>query len=95
MNGENLFTTALVGAAMAGAGLGFGLLYFRLMRLTVASLVAKGGWLRSVALTAVRVIAAIAVFAVAAKLGAIPLLAAFGGMLVARRVSLRSVRGAA
>ncbi len=95
MNGDDLFTTVLVGAAMAGAGLGFGLLYFRLMRLTVVALVSRGGWLRPVALTAIRVIAAVAAFALAAKLGAVPLLAAFGGLLIARRVSLRSTRGTA
>lgn len=95
MNGEDLIPTVLVGAAMAGAGFGFGLLYFRLMRLTVASFVSSGSWLRPVALTAFRVVAAIAVFAVAARLGAIPLLATFGGLLIARRVSLRSVREAA
>ncbi|MEZ5833665.1 MAG: ATP synthase subunit I [Dongiaceae bacterium] len=95
MNGEDLTLTLLAAAAAAAAGLGIGLAYFRLMRWTVASVTARQGWLLPVTLTVARVACAVAVFAVLAKLGAIPLLVAFAGFLAARKISVGAARGAA
>lgn len=79
---------------MAFAGLLFGLLYFAVLRRTVALFVGDHGWSRPLALTLGRVGASVAFLLVAAKLGAAPLLAAFIGFLIARALALHAERDA-
>jgi hypothetical protein len=81
-------------AMMAVAGILFGLLYFAALRRSVALIAGRGGWLGALALTLARLGAAGAFLFGTAKLGAVPLLAAFAGFLLARAVALRSARRA-
>jgi hypothetical protein len=78
--------------AMALAGLAFGLVYFATLRRTIALFSAGRGWLAPAALTVGRLAAMAALLALAARLGAAPLLAAFGGVLAARFIALRVTR---
>jgi len=78
--------------AMAVAGVAFGLLYFAALRRTVTHLAARSGWATPLLFTVSRVGAALVFLALAATLGAAPLLAAFAGFLVARGLALRAVR---
>ncbi|MGO9544619.1 MAG: ATP synthase subunit I [Rhodomicrobium sp.] len=88
MTGAPNFALAELLTAMAFAGLVSGLLYFLALRRT-AILFARGrGWLAPIALTLGRIAAAALLLALAAKLGAAPLLAAFAGFLLARAVAL-------
>jgi hypothetical protein len=89
---ETFGSIASLAAAMAIAGLALGLVYFAAMHKTAALFVAGTGWLRPSALTLGRIGAATILLALAAKLGATPLLAAFCGFLVARAIALRVVR---
>ena len=75
--------------AVALAGFMSGLLYFAVLRRTAMLFASRSGWLLPAALTAVRIGAAAGLLALAAKLGAAPLLAAFAGFLLARTVALR------
>ena len=95
MNGEDLTVTVLVGALALAFGATFGLAYFRLMQGTVAALASHSSWTRPIAFTMGRVAGAVAVFALLAYLGAVPLLAGFGGFLVARKIYVGAARGAA
>jgi NhaP-type Na+/H+ or K+/H+ antiporter len=70
------------------AGFALGLLYFEALRRTVKRITARDGWRGAIALTAGRVVALIAVLAVAARLGAMALLVTFAGFLLARTVAL-------
>ncbi len=82
-------------AVLAGIGLaGFvvGLLYFATVQRTAVLFAAGRGWLAPVALTVGRIGAAATFLALAARLGAAPLLAAFAGFLLARAVALRVAR---
>jgi hypothetical protein len=81
-------------AAMAGAGLLFGLGYFAALRRAVAFDVVGRRRLLSVALGALRFAAAAIFLFLAARLGALPLLAAFFGFLLARSLALRANAGA-
>lgn len=89
---ETFASIALLAAAMALAGLAFGLLYFAAMHRTAALFVTGSGWLRPSALTLGRIAAATVFMALAARLGTTPLLAAFSGFLVARAIALHVVR---
>jgi len=80
-------------AAMLVAGIGLGFAYFALMRRSTESYLAGGGWLAPLALTVARLGGAVVVLAVAVHFGAAPLLAVFGGFLIARAIVLRRVRG--
>ena len=76
------------------AGFGLGLLYFEALRRTIRQIAAHHGRFLPVALTAGRIGAAVAVFAMAARTGAIALLATFAGFLLARTVALQRSRRA-
>ncbi len=81
-------------AAMALAGIAFGLIYFAAVQRTAILFAAGRGWLAPVALTIARIALAAAFLAFAARLGAAPLLAAFAGFMLARAVALRAARRA-
>jgi N-ATPase, AtpR subunit len=78
---------------MAVAGLAIGLLYFAALERTIALYVAGRGWVGPLAFTLGRIAAAGVFLSFAAKLGAISLLSAFAGFLLARAVALRAARG--
>lgn len=84
--------TLAVSAAVGCAGLGVGLVYFALLRKSALLLVAPDGRAWGLALTAGRMAAAVLLLWLAARLGALPLLAALGGFLVARTIQLRRYR---
>jgi hypothetical protein len=81
-------------AASAAAGIVFGRLYFDALRRSVAAYASTAGRARSVALTIGRIVCAVAFFAVASRLGALPLLLALLGFLAARSLALRTARRA-
>lgn len=82
-------------ADLAGAaGFAFGLAYFALLGRNVALFLGGGGLAAATGLTLARLAAAVAVFALAARLGALPLLAALFGFLLARFVALGAGRRA-
>lgn len=76
------------------AGFGVGVVYFEALRRTVMRLTARNGWLEPVALTAGRIGVVVAVFAIAARTGAVALLVTFVGFLLARTVALHRSRRA-
>ncbi len=77
----------LAGAALVGFALGTG--YFACLRFTVRAHVAGTGRGAAVALTCARLIGAVLVFTIAARVGAGALLGAFAGFLVARTIAVR------
>ena len=79
---------------LATAPLGFaaGLAYFAALRRSVALFAGGRGWLQPLALTLARLAAATILLGAIARLGALPLLAAFAGFLTARAVSIRLSR---
>ncbi len=81
-----------VSAAVGCAGVGFGLVYFALVRKSALLFVAPEGRALGLALTAGRMAAAACLLWLAARLGALPLLAALGGFLAARAIYLRRHR---
>ena len=81
-------------ALMAMAGLVFGALYFAALKRNVALFVGGCGWRGTLALMLGRLGAAVLFLVLAAKLGAVPLLAAFLGLLAARFSALRAARKA-
>jgi hypothetical protein len=80
-------------AAAALTGFIFGLAYFAAMRATVARIVAGAGWLLPTAFTAARMIAMAMLLFLMVRFGAVPLLAAFIGFLIARQFALRDRSG--
>jgi len=76
-------------AAITLAGFVLGLLYFAAVQRTAILFAAGRGWFAPVALTVGRIGVAAALLALAARLGASPLLAAFSGFILARAVALR------
>jgi hypothetical protein len=84
----------LVTIMMAFVGFMFGLLYFATLKRTVALFATGCGWFDPVALTLGRTGAAVVFLALAAKLGAASLLAAFLGFLLARSMALAAARRA-
>ena len=78
--------------AWALGGFLFGLGYFIALRRTVDVFVGGQRRLLPMVLTLSRVAAAILLLGVAARFGALPLLAAFAGFLLARALALRAVR---
>jgi hypothetical protein len=78
---------------MACAGLAAGLLYFAALRRTSILITAGGGRTSLLALWVARSCGAVVFLALAAKLGAAYLLAAFLGVLIARTIAVRIVRG--
>lgn len=81
-----------IASAAAVAGLAFGLVYFRALRRTTDLLAGGGGWRGPIALTLIRIVGAVILFAMVARLGALPLLGAFIGLLAARTIALRGAR---
>jgi len=80
-------------AALALGGYGLGLLYFAMLRRTIGLLTAGGGWVRPLALTLSRLVAATAVFGlVAVAAGALAVAALLAGFLVARTVAIHRAR---
>ena len=75
-------------AGMALAGLLVGLAYFAALHQTVRRFTG-GGWLGPVLLTLGRIALIVALLVVAARLGALTLLAAFAGFVVARAIAVR------
>jgi len=84
-------TSAITAVIAAISGLGFGTAFFAMMRRT-AGLFAAGSRWTGFGLTVARIGAAIVGFGVAARFGALPLLAAFAGFLIARTLALRAAR---
>ncbi len=85
------WNATLLAAAWAG-GILFGWCYFEALRRSVALYGSREGRAGSLTLTAGRMLAAAAFFAIAARLGALPLLVALLGFLVARGMAVRSAR---
>ena len=83
------FATA---AAFVAAGLAFGRIYFAVLRRSVELYAAGNGRLVPLALTVARIAGAIVFLGFAVHFGALPLLATFGGFLIARAWSLRAAR---
>jgi hypothetical protein len=92
MTGVSLAFTAALGLGGAVAGLVFGLVHFAALRRTVELYSAGRVRLAAAALTLGRITAAIVFFGLAARLGALPLLSAFLGFLLARMLALRAPR---
>lgn len=93
MSGPALSSFAL--AALSGAaGFAFGLAYFAMLGRNVALFLQGGGLAAAAGLTLARLAAAVVAFAIAAKLGALPLLASLLGFLAARFIALRAARRA-
>ena len=74
------------------AGLVFGLVHFAALRRTVDLYSAGRSRLAAAALTLGRIAGTIVFFGLAARLGALPLLSAFLGFLLARTLALRAAR---
>ena len=92
MTGVSLAFAAALGSGGAAAGLVFGLVHFAALRRTVELYSAGRVRLAAAALTIGRIAAAIVFFGLAARLGALPLLSAFLGFLLARWLALRAPR---
>ena len=75
-------------AAQLLVGFAVGVVYFKALRRTGMRLTARKGWLEPVALTASRIGVAVALFATAARIGAVALLVTLGGFLIARSVAV-------
>jgi F1-F0 ATPase (N-ATPase) AtpR subunit len=90
-----IFAPGSAAAAALLGGLAFGCAYFAVLRRTVDLYTAGRGLLVPALLTAGRLATAILFLGVAAKIGALPLLLAFLGFLVARTLVFLSARGAA
>ena len=86
--------TAAVVTLMAPMGFGLGVIYFAALRRTVALIATPGAALQAIAFTLGRGAAALGVLGFAAWLGAVPLLSAFAGFLLARSSALRRGRRA-
>ena len=90
---------ALAGSLIAlplalAAGLVVGLGYFKLLGKTIALYGRQGSWLGPVALTLGRLLGVGLLLALAARFGALALLVAFVGFLLARAIALRAARRA-
>lgn len=85
-------TAFLVALLMAFVGLASGMVYFRGLRLGVDIFVAGHGWLMPTGLTIARITGLIGILSLATLLGPIALIACFLGFLLARAITLRSLR---
>ena len=92
MNSNTVLASVPLGLAMAFAGIAVGLVYFAALRRTSVLLTTSSGWMAPLAFTAVRIGGVVVFFALAAKLGAAPLMVAFAGFLSARAIAIRLVR---
>lgn len=84
---QSLFPVA---AALAVAGLAFGVAYFAALRHSVGRYADGGGRFLVAVLALGRIAAAAAFFGFAAQLGALPALSALLGFLLARLLALRT-----
>jgi len=91
MSSSTLTSILISTLVMTSAGLVLGLMYFRMLRWTVENIVGGRGGLWSAALTVGRFVCALVVLTVAAKSGAVALLAALAGFSLARLIALRVV----
>lgn len=92
-------STALIAATgiavlMAFGGFVMGLLYFAGLRRTIELMVAGRGPFSHLVLTLGRIAAAATCLALAGVVGAVPLLAAFLGFLLARNLAMHAARRA-
>jgi len=94
MTGVEFASAAALAAGGAAGGLVFGFMYFAALRRAV-DFFGAGRRLAPATLTLGRLAGAIAFFALVAQLGALPLLSAFLGFLLARMITLRTVRNTA
>ena len=94
MNYDALGSIPVLAFGAAFLGLNFGLVYFQALLRTAELLAGDRGWLVPAGLTLARVVGAILVLAFMARLGAIALLAAFLGFLLARMIALHSAGSA-
>jgi N-ATPase, AtpR subunit len=78
--------------AAALAGLVFGLMHFAALRRTVELYSGGRSRLAAAALTIGRIAGAILFFGLAARLGSLPLLSSFLGLLLARTLALRAAQ---
>ena len=90
-----IFALGFAAATALLSGLAFGYAYFAVLRRTVDLCTAGRGLLIPLILTVGRLATAILFLGVAARIGALPLLLAFLGFLVARRFALLTARRAA
>jgi len=88
MTGQSLASIGLVASTATLAGVALGLCYFAALRRAVAAHLARAGWHTPLALTLGRMLGATAMFALAARFGAVALLASFVGFLLARTIVL-------
>jgi len=89
-----LFLVIALVLTTALAGFVLGLVYFAALERTVILFVSGRGWLGPLAFTLGRMAAAVIFLGLAAKFGgALSLLAAFMGFLLARSVALRAAGG--
>jgi N-ATPase, AtpR subunit len=94
MTGPSLAAAVAIGSGAAAAGLLLGCAQFAALRRTV-ELYGAGRRLAPSALTLSRLSGTIVFFGLIAQLGPLPLLSAFLGFLLARRLALRAVRSPA
>jgi hypothetical protein len=93
MTGVVSISTLIPAVIMGPAGTAFGLAYFTALRRTVGLYRGNNdGALAPVAFTLGRIAGAVIFLALAARLGAEPLIGAFLGFLVARAIALRLAR---
>ena len=95
MIGTSLNSNPGLAILTVAAGFFFGRAYFATLKRSVALLATGRNWAGPIALTLARIAAAGGVFFLAAKLGAVPLLTALLGFLLARAVAVRTARRAA
>jgi hypothetical protein len=93
----HVVTPALIAsAALFGAlGLALGFAHFRGLRHSARALLEDGVRARSIALHGARILATAIVFVVIARRGALPILAAFAGFIVAERIVVAHARRSA
>jgi hypothetical protein len=90
-----IFASGFAAATALLGGLAFGCAYFAVLRRAVDLYITGHGLLVPAILTVGRLATAILFLGVAARIGALPLLSAFLGFLVARLFALLSTRRAA
>ena len=86
------YSTGPLAVVWPTAGLLFGLVYFALLRWTVGCFAVGGSRILLAVLSLARLVAAIVFFCWAARAGALPVLTALLGFLVARAFALWSAR---
>ncbi len=94
MTASALLSQPELAAIMALAGLGVGVAYFAALKRGVTLFVTDHGWRAPLTLMLLRLGGVILFLVLAAKLGAVPLLAAFLGLLAARVLAVRAARKA-